>query len=218
MKQNTFTSLLLVSTFLMIGFSSIAQSWDLEKHFDDIKIFTRSVADSDLKELKIEFSLDLNLAPIVSLLNNSDVFNDWVYNSKVFEPLTELGPGNGFYYGIVDFPWPLEDRDYVIHTCTKQDPVSKVVTIESMDAEHKTRICNTEYVRIPNHHNRWTLTPVSSNKTDLVYWLKSDPGGAIPKWLINLAIDKGATQTILNMKSKLACCQSNLQLAYIQEK
>ncbi len=209
---------LLLPLILCLNSNSWAQDWDIEKEFDGITIFTRLVDGAEIKELKIEFTLNMRLAPIVALINDSDQFNDWVYNSVEFKPLDSKGPGNGYYYGVVDFPWPMDDRDYVIETTTTQDPESKVVMVESKNASLEGNPAIGDYVRIPAHHNQWILTPVGENEVFVKYWLKSDPGGAIPKWLINLAIDKGATQTIKNMKTKLAACEPDMRLSYIEEK
>ena len=217
MKETVYTCFFLITVFILTGSTLIAQDWELEKNTDGINIYTRSVADSELKELKVEFSIDLKLSPIVEHLNNAEIFNDWVNSSMVFESLQENGGGNGLYYGIVDFPWPLDDRDYVINTTTYQNPSTKVVTIESKNTEFSSRPNYPDYVRIPSHHNRWVLTPVSSQKTEISYWLKSDPGGAIPNWLINLVIDKGATRSIKNMLNMLANKTTDTHLSYIQE-
>jgi len=218
MHQLFHLRLLCIAIFLMvIRPSAKGQDWQLQKEVEGVQIFTRIMPDSDLKELKLEFYLDLNLAPIVNLLHDVKDYTNWVYNSLAFEVVSSTAPGNGFFYGIVDFPWPLDDRDYVIHTVTQQDNESKVVTIESKSVEHAEKKCLNKYVRIPRHHNRWTLTPMGSQKTKLEYWLKTDPGGNLPDAIINMAIDKGSLQTVLNMKSKLANCDTNMKLTYILE-
>jgi len=204
---------------LCFGYHSMSgQSWELEKEIDGIQIFTRSVSDSDLKELKIEFSLDIGLSPIVSILHDDQNLTEWVYNCKAYETLDKESPGNGHFYGVTDFPWPLDDRDYFLETTSEQCPITKVVTIQSKDVQNTFGKSKTKYTRMASHLNRWTLTPISKEKTALEYYLKSDPGGAIPSSFINLAIDKGAIQTIFNMKKRLERCCQDVQLAYIQEK
>ncbi len=219
MLQKIFQHLKFSAFFLLVcTTAALGQTWQLEKEVEGVEIFTRIVEGSDLKELKLEFYLDLNLAPIVHLLHDVQDYTNWVYNSLAFEAVSSNAPGNGYFYGIVDFPWPLDDRDYVIHTVTKQDVSTNIVTIESKSIEHEAKKCTSKYVRIPRHHNRWTLTPLEKNKTKLEYWLKTDPGGNLPDGIINMAIDKGSLQTVLNMKTKLANCNSDLKLAYIKER
>ena len=196
----------------------IAQDWEHEKTVDGIEIFTRAVPGEDLLELKIEFTLATRLGPLVALLDDVESYTEWVYKATKFEQVLSTGDGEGIFYGQVDFPWPMDDRDYVITCTTEQDPHTKVVTLESRTCEHQLREVSKDFIRVPSHFNRWELHPISSNEVRCIYLLKSDPGGSIPKWLINLAIDKGAVETIQNLRERISSCEQNTRLAYIQEK
>ena len=55
---------------------------------------------------------------------------------------------------------------------------------------------NTDNIRVPHLHSVWTFEPIESGLIKMTYILNSDPGGNIPDWLVNLAIDEGPVQTI----------------------
>ena len=42
-------------------------------------------------------------------------------------------------------------------------------------------------VRIPELESLWTFEALGPSKTKVSYQSKTDPGGLIPKWLVNLA-------------------------------
>ena len=45
-------------------------------------------------------------------------------------------------------------------------------------------------VRIEKMNGRWLFTPIEEDKVNIVYEMSIDPGGNIPKWVVNaLAVD-----------------------------
>ena len=47
----------------------------------------------------------------------------------------------------------------------------------------------------------WTLNENDEGITEVVYVLRSDPGGAIPAWMVNLALEAGPTNTINGLRA-----------------
>ncbi|MEM1121376.1 MAG: hypothetical protein AAGJ18_13070 [Bacteroidota bacterium] len=95
----------------------------------------------------------------------------------------------------MDFPWPLDDRDLIVRSTMNQDPITKVVRSESFNEPDYIPV-KKGLVRIPSLHLWWEFTPKESGVVEVEYFLSSDPGGLIPAWMINLALDQGPTQTI----------------------
>ena len=52
-----------------------------------------------------------------------------------------------------------------------------------------------------NAHTKWTLLPGPGGWTYVEYYVYSDPGGSLPDWLVNMALDVGPRETIKNMRS-----------------
>jgi len=215
--MNTLTNLTIL--LILCGHTSLfSQNWELEKTVDGIEIYTRLVEGADIKELKMNFICPSDLGPLISLLSDSEKFTEWVYRATEFTEIESSGPSGGIYYGSVDFPWPLDDRDYVIKTSLTQDPITKAVLIRSEDIEYAGVPEKEDFIRLPGHQNEWRLEPLGNGQTKCEYWLYSQPGGSIPDWLVNLAIDKGAVETVQNLLKEVRSFQSNPEFAYIQEK
>ncbi|MBK6947604.1 MAG: hypothetical protein IPH16_05565 [Haliscomenobacter sp.] len=72
-------------------------------------------------------------------------------------------------------------------------------------------------VRIPVMQYQWTLTPGNGVLT-VDYQLRSDPGGSLPAWAINLGLDQGPVQTIKNLR-QLAMKNSgnSANLAFLED-
>ena len=51
-----------------------------------------------------------------------------------------------------------------------------------------------------NAHTSWTLLPGPGGWTYVEYYIYSDPGGSLPDWLVNMALDVGPRETIKNIR------------------
>ena len=77
----------------------------------------------------------------------------------------------------------------------KQNPTTKVVDIEFVNVPGKKAVTD-KYVRIPDLHSQYILSPTADNKVDLQYQLNINMGGKLPKWVINMGITKGTVDSL----------------------
>ena len=188
--------------FSITAFTQAAGKWELKKDKKDIKVYVRDSPDSPIKQLKMKFTVEASMSAIVLLLQDVAAIPDWVYKCPEAYHLKKINNSEEIYYNRMDFPWPLDDRDLIVKNTMVQDPVTKAVRSESFNAP--TYIPKKEgIIRIPKLHLWWEFTPRGNRIVDVEYFLSSDPGGLIPAWMINLAIDQGPTQTIKEFRKIL---------------
>lgn len=174
--------------------------WDLWKEKEGIRIYTRSFPGTNVKGLKMETMLEGRLDAYVELLRDWDAYEDWIYSSKNARVLETHSPYDMIYYVQSDFPWPLQDRDLIMKNRSWQDSLthawhSHSVSIPDHLPEKK------GFVRIRQMEGEWVFTPVAPGKVHLKYWFHSDPGGVLPAWLVNMALDVGPMKTLRQMKA-----------------
>jgi len=203
--------------FSITVFTQAAGEWELKKNKKDIKVYVRDSPDSPIKQLKMKFTVEASMSAIVLLLQDVAAIPDWVYKCPEAYHLKKISPSEEIYYNRMDFPWPLDDRDLIVKNKMVQDPVTKVVRSESFNSP--TYIPEKEgLVRIPKLHLWWEFTPKNNGLVDVEYFLSSDPGGLIPAWMINLAIDQGPTQTVKAFRKILKTPKyQNARLDFISE-
>ncbi|MEL6720921.1 MAG: START domain-containing protein, partial [Bacteroidota bacterium] len=109
-----------------------------------------------------------------------------------------------------DFPLPMWDRDFIVHSTIHQDPKTGVIVTNSV-AKANYKPAKKDMIRIEEMSIRWELTPLESGSVKVGYYLKSNPGGNIPAWAINMALDRGPIQSINNLKKLIK--QEKYQLA-----
>ena len=190
--------------------------WLLKRNLPDMKVYYRDSPNSYIKELKITLDVESDLRTIMAVLNDVPVYPDWAFKCIESRVVKEVNDTEMYYYNEIDFPWPMSNRDLIAHSFVHQDPISKKISTRSESAHHmepeKEGLVRVKLIEI-----RWEITPTGPNSAHIEYFLKSDPGGTIPAWMINLAIDKGPTTSMRGFRERLKMDKyKNAQLAYIQ--
>lgn len=177
--------------------------WEKTKEEDGITVYFRDAAHSNIKEVLIELDIETTLSALMAALHDIDSYTEWVYKMPEAREVLHSGDDHEvYYYSRSDFPWPLSDRDMVVRSTFRQDPITKVITSRSVavpDALPR----ETDLVRIEHMDITWTISPKEEGGVHIEYRFASDPGGALPAWLINLALDKGPMGTFRGLRQEL---------------
>jgi ribosome-associated toxin RatA of RatAB toxin-antitoxin module len=194
---------LLVFLIVSVSLSSVSgQDWELMKQDDGIDVYYRDATDSPIKELKINLTVDASLSTIMAVLYDIENYKEWVYSCEESRLVKRLNETEIYYYNEIDFPWPLSNRDMIAHSNIEQDPHTKVVRTQSLSA-HYMEPEKDGLVRMTVLQINWIITPIGPKETEIEYYLKSDPAGNIPAWVINFAIDHGPTKTMKAFREQL---------------
>jgi len=89
----------------------------------------------------------------------------------------------------------VSDRDLVCYYERTQDPDTKVVTTKSY-ATPELIPKKKNLIRIPSFDSYYILSPDDEGWLDMEYFLRIDPGGALPAWVVNLAATTGPNSTM----------------------
>lgn len=181
---------------------ALENEWKFWKEVEGVKVYYRESQDSNIKEVKMKTLFSSNLSTIVECLKDVDAYPQWVYKATTSRTLFKYNENDVVYYNYFDFPWPLQDRDVAIQSKISQDPNTKIVTSHSFAKWEALAELN-NVVRIKDFRSTWTLAPLANGKVDGEYVFRSNPGGAIPTWLINMSLDEGPLRTLKNFKQLL---------------
>ena len=101
-KMILFFTLLCACTAVHAGIA-----WELKKDSEGIKVYAGSVANSNLKAVKVECTVNATLSQLAALLLDAKAHEIWVYNTKKSYVVKDLGAGHQVYYSEISMPWPL---------------------------------------------------------------------------------------------------------------
>ena len=194
-------TILLILTNILLCSVSFAQDWILSKDGKDLQTYYRASDKSDIKELKIVTTIAAPAITVFELLNEIDLYDDWVYRTTEARLVETYSNKSLQYYAVVDFPWPFDDREMYILSDYKISEDKKYIKTNSIAIPREDLKDREDHVRIIDMELGWTLKENDEGITEVVYVLRSDPGGAIPAWMVNLALEAGPTNTINGLRA-----------------
>ncbi|HCX25175.1 MAG: hypothetical protein CMB80_33510 [Flammeovirgaceae bacterium] len=187
----TFSLLLILPN--IDGFNNDLE-WKLIKEEDNIQVFARIAENSSIKEIRITCSVKTTMERMESFLSDVPKYADWVYKCDTSILLNRVSDKETYYYTTLNFPFPMTDRDLVIHSIHEIDSLGVYRShSKASEAYYKEQ---EDYVRIEYFESTWEITPQNNGTLFIDYFAYSDPGGDIPAWLVNLAIDQGPYRTM----------------------
>ncbi len=203
----------LTSLFSAIGLSCVlwtaftpdltaqtSQGWVLKEEKDGVKIYHQETP--GLMHVKLATTLKTSLSGIATLFSEVESYPVWGYKVAESKLLRRVSPTEMYYYSKFDFPWPMDDRDIVLHSVLVQDPVTKKITITNTPmpdyAPEKKGV-----TRIRNSKTQWTILPGSNGNLYVEQQISTDSGANMPEWLVKMTIDTGPRETIKGIKKAL---------------
>jgi len=192
--------------------------WKLAKEENGISVYTRASTTSSFSELKMHGTFETSMSAIIALFKDVPNYTSWVYSCSVSESVKTTTDGEDYYYySVTDAPWPVSNRDVVVHSKVTQEAGTWIVTSASENVNGLVKK-KKGMERVPLLNSTWTLIPLKEGKVDIAYHLRVDPGGLIPAWLVNLTLSIGPYNTMLGLKREVAEDKyKNAHFPYIYE-
>lgn len=164
------------------------------EHQDDIKISVKPVPGSKLAEFRCETTVYSSLGSVVSLFEDTGSMPEWVFRMKEARTIKRISDVEVIAYTLTSLPWPLEDRDSVLHTFISQDKKG-VLTIEGRDYGEFFPL-QPGRVRMSRIHSLWQFEPLPEGRLHVVFSGTGDPGGVIPLSVFNMLIKEAPYKTV----------------------
>lgn len=193
-------------TLMMVLFATSLQAeeaWQVARDEQGIVVSTRKVEGSAIAESRAVVQLSgVTLAQVVEVIRDVPHQSAWVDSVDESRILTTLSPDERINYTLSKAPWPVADRDAVVHSKVSHDPASGAVYIES-HAEPDYIPEKKGIVRVRKVDSSWRITPQADGHIEVTYQVHSEPGGHLPAWLINSVVYEQPFKTLRNLRERL---------------
>ena len=165
-----------------------------------IKVWTYEIPNYPLRGFRATTVVKSSLGGLVSLIQDTDEVQDWVYHVNKIELIKRDDTLQTFViHAEVGF-WPLKDRDAYIQGRVVQDPKSLVVSIDSVNVPTGVYPDDKHFVRMPDVQGHWELRPLGQGMVQVTMAGRADPGGDIPAFLVNMLIQENPYNTLLGLQ------------------
>ncbi len=190
------------SIFSLILILTVSSNISAEQSFTsavDVKIVQGETG------INVVASTNIAMTPaeFVDLLNRTNKDCSWIHNcaSVVFEG-SQISQAKSLqktqkWRTIFTSPWPFHNREMV--TYSKVSIASSGETLIEIQGEDAAQVTDKQNVLITSVSAKWIVNPVSDSHSTLTYIGFADPGGAIPRFLINNMLKTASEKTFLNV-------------------
>lgn len=202
---------LLAFSTLLLSPPSLAD-WSLDKDKDGIQIFTRSVDGSGFKMFKGVMTLNATTDSILAVMADLKEYSQWVDRSKSAKLIKRISFHERYAYQISSLPWPVKNRDMVIHTRISHDTDKQRVTI-SLNAVTG-MMQETKSVRVTQSQGTYLIESLADGRHRISWQQHTDPAGSMPKWLVNTLLTELPFNTLNALRERVKLdkySQSKLQ-------
>ncbi len=197
----SFFKIFTASAVMCLSVYSMAEvgPWELEAQDEDkdIKVFTRTVGDSPLKEFKGVTNIKSDVNTFVALLRDDKAATSWMHNVIEFKVMDSPSETENLVYTVNATPWPVTDRDAYIRSIMSAD--KQGVVTSSIVAVPEFAELNDDYIRMPEILGAWTFSPKADGMVEVVYQVHANPGGSLPDWLVNAIVVETPLETLTNL-------------------
>jgi hypothetical protein len=186
----------------VISTSFSQYKWKLSKDKDGIRVYLSENPRSKFKSIRVECTLPGTFDKLISILTDIPHLKDWVYNTKTSYLIKKITPYDIFYYTETSIPWPMSNRDAVVHLRITRDTAQSSIKVSSTN-ENRLVPEKDGKVRIVYSLVNWYVTMPTSKTISIVYTFEADPGGNLPAWLVNSFADKGPYESFKRLSEIL---------------
>lgn len=195
-----FKNLTFFLLFLVAAAQAQSTDWKYEKNVEGIKVYSRKAG--KVKEIRIETTFDASLSNVAEAVLDVPNFPNWIYKVTSSKVIKNIPGGKVQCRNVIDMPWPVDDRDVVVITSVKQDPVTKIVTMEDNNTPDDIPQVK-GLIRVLDFYARWVFEP-QGNQVKGTYFFHSDPGGEVPEYVVNLFVAEGPVASVSALKKQIS--------------
>lgn len=180
--------------------------WKVAAQREGITVYTREAEGQNVAEVKAEGLLEGTPHEVWAVVRdypNYDKNMPYTQESKI---LSQEDDGKTIqFYSVVNAPL-VSKRDYVIRITDESDWKEGKGYLKSAWTAIQGKVPERSgYVRLKLNDGHWRLEPrENGQKTWATYYVLTDPGGAIPKWIANQANNSAVPDVFRAVRKLLA--------------
>ncbi|WP_319557604.1 START domain-containing protein [Thiomicrorhabdus sp.] len=166
-----------------------------------VQVWTKEVQGSNFKAFRGEVEIQAPIKSVLQTIHQTDKLPEWYHNTTEARKLKTISDGESINYSVTHAPWPVSNRDSVVHSTTKHQADGSVLI--TLQAEPNAYPPQEGRIRISKLDGSWKLQPIDDNHTTVTLQIAAEPGGEIPSWLANAMVVDMPFNTLNNLKQRL---------------
>ena len=192
--RHTLASGVLLGLLLGGGLAWASPPWEWVTETEGMQVERRLLPGTTRYEVRVSTSAPFPPPVIFQTLWRQHEYPAFVPYLKHLTVLTDA-PDVKVIYEQITMP-VVRDRDYTVRVTATTDPTSGQIQVSFVSAPEAGPPVQAAYVRVTAIQGSWTLVPTHGGGSLVTYVVASDPGGALPTWLVNRAQRQAAPAVV----------------------
>lgn len=190
---------------LTAPFMATAQQHEkLSINKNNIKVWTIQDPQKPTMSYRAETTFNASLEQAVAIVLDVENATKWMPYVTKAEILSRNDQQGEFtLYMVLDFPFPLKDRDLIVKGTIKKQ-ANGVIRIQNQAITSNLVAINPKYIRLKRYEGDWMFEKLTNDKVKVSNAGYADPEGAIPISVSNLFVQQQPYQMLQKMKLELA--------------
>lgn len=179
-----------------------AETAKLTMNKNNIKVWTIQDPQKPVLSYRAETVLNTSIERAVGIVLDVANAKSWIPNVASAEVLSQdLNSGDFKLYMVLDFPFPLKDRDVIVQGKMSKD-ANGMISIKNR-ATQQGKAKNPNYIRLQSYEGDWLFQSLGADKVKVTTSGFADPEGSIPQSVTNLFVQQQPYQMLQKMKTEL---------------
>ncbi len=174
--------LLYLSTISLLSFAQ-GTGWELKSDKEGIKVYTKPAKSDGTLQIRLLSSTTATINAVLKTSQDVSNLKERIINTQSVTVLKQISPNEAYYRLISDYPWPISDRDAIMHLVITQDPKTKIIHADTYSSPSYMAE-NSDYVRIYTWETHSILTPKPNGTVEIDYWFTYNTRGNVPTSLL----------------------------------
>ena len=200
MKKKHIVAALLSITSLTATAATDAAKLSLNRN--NIKVWNYQTDNNPIIQYRAETTFDVPFERAVAVVLDVERTPHWVpYVGKAQLLSRDEKKGEFTLYMVLDFPFPLKDRDVVIKgKMSKNADGSISIKNNAIKNNYPEQ---PDVIRLTRYEGDWTFQKLANNKVKVSTTGYADPAGAIPLSFVNMFVQQQPYQMLMKMKKEV---------------
>ncbi|MBI2375970.1 MAG: hypothetical protein HYV07_18395 [Deltaproteobacteria bacterium] len=179
--------------------------WEEVSNSEGILVEKRGVEGTSLVEFRGRGMAEAGLLELAGVLRDNDRKTEWMANCMSNYPVRWRAGTSAVVYHRVGSPaFFIADRDTVMDVKAVWNAAEKSISVVFFGIDDPKAPAVDGVVRMPELRGFWKLRYVGPKQTEVTYQVFADPGGSLPRWLVNWASTDIPLHSILGLRSQVA--------------
>jgi hypothetical protein len=171
--------------------------WELIRDQNDIKVYIHKEPRA-FASIRILAKVESDIQVFFDYTHEVDKYPEWIYSCIDSKEIHQEG-SSLIYSTVTEMPFPFYDRILTL----KSNYIRSEGYYEANSIAIPSENPSNAYVEIPYFKGLWKVRQINPDTITIDYTAETEPGGVIPAWIYNLAVDVGPYKTMLALKQTL---------------